>query len=572
MRRIGLIFFLLIVTVAGVQGQVRFDEFEGVDWWAHVGGHAYQYVDFIEVDDSGNVYVAGRFDRELYLNGKDGVDLDYFADWLGDEVFFHYFFAKYNSLGELEWVTSLERRNTSYFEISDVSWAQEGHPVALVTFEDTLESMGGERFYPKANSFRNTMGINVLPSGTLEVAFQIWGRASVWGEHITPLSNGNTMVTISTTKYPVVVNGDSIGGITGPQNSYPLHGNFLVLDQNGEVLHFDSVRHISGVGVPGKMKSDSQGNLYMIMYVADGNSSGSVIVKEDTVSGFGHFLVKLDADMNIVYQVGPINYFQGQFDLIPGDDGSLYIGQQGSFVDSISSNLNVFLTKLNADGDTIWSTNTLGSSGFYGGIAQDNKSIFLSGYYGGSIILQGIEFVRSTWGTNGFLSRIDKNTGDLIWLISDTTSYHENAFGRVTATNSGKITISLNFDQNYVSLSDDTVWIYPFTGFNDVALYSFSSPILPDTVKKPSISKWFNVYPNPNNGVFTIGVHENFVSPAAFEIWDMKGRKVMSVDVPEIEKEIQFSNLLLGTGVYMIRLRNSDGMIQQTKKVIILPQ
>ena len=93
-----------------------------------------------------------------------------------------------------------------------------------------------------------------------------------------------------------------------------------------------------------------------------------------------------------------------------------------------------------------------------------------------------------------------------------------------------------------------------------------TGPLPPASVNEIVNSATFNVYPNPNNGIFNISI-SNSVENQTIEIKNVIGQTVYSeIASNSSENTIDLSNL--DKGVYTITLISDNGM-SSAKKIII---
>lgn len=78
----------------------------------------------------------------------------------------------------------------------------------------------------------------------------------------------------------------------------------------------------------------------------------------------------------------------------------------------------------------------------------------------------------------------------------------------------------------------------------------------------------FNVYPNPNNGTFTIDLNSNSDDDITLEVFDVRGRSVFNNVYSNTGNFTQTINLnTVSRGVYLLNV--SDGVSKETKKLVI---
>ena len=75
----------------------------------------------------------------------------------------------------------------------------------------------------------------------------------------------------------------------------------------------------------------------------------------------------------------------------------------------------------------------------------------------------------------------------------------------------------------------------------------------------------FDLYPNPNNGCFTISFNNNSFENSSFTLYDVMGKKILSQKLNNTETIIKSNNLT--NGIYLAKISNTNQII--TKKIII---
>lgn len=76
-----------------------------------------------------------------------------------------------------------------------------------------------------------------------------------------------------------------------------------------------------------------------------------------------------------------------------------------------------------------------------------------------------------------------------------------------------------------------------------------------------------NVYPNPNDGRFSIEMPESLTANHQIAIYSMEGRLVKTIDALSVKNSIDLSNL--ESGFYIIHLLNEDKTLYTSKSFVI---
>jgi len=117
---------------------------------------------------------------------------------------------------------------------------------------------------------------------------------------------------------------------------------------------------------------------------------------------------------------------------------------------------------------------------------------------------------------------------------------------------------------------DNTMfWIpaYHYNLFGDPALRQFGQlvSVEEDRIQKPAPQ--LSVFPNPSRGILTIVLHSSLGKKAKFDIYDVSGRLVKSMQIDSSESENASLNMRLPAGVYFVTGSDGDNVFQ--RKIVI---
>ena len=118
-------------------------------------------------------------------------------------------------------------------------------------------------------------------------------------------------------------------------------------------------------------------------------------------------------------------------------------------------------------------------------------------------------------------------------------------------------------------MSSTMFWLpaYHYNLFGDPALRQFGQFVNVEEQEIQKPSHQLSVYPNPSRGMVSIVMQAPFGERAKFDIYDVSGRLVNSMQIDGRESENASLNILLPAGVYFIT--GSDGDDEFQEKIVI---
>ncbi|MBS4036069.1 MAG: T9SS type A sorting domain-containing protein [Ignavibacterium sp.] len=203
------------------------------------------------------------------------------------------------------------------------------------------------------------------------------------------------------------------------------------------------------------------------------------------------------------------------------------------------SDLNTWLLRTDANGDTLWTQRYPGS----GGNSFDKTSD------GGFVIVEGIRLIR----TNA--------AGDLLW-----SKIFDGLANSVKQTNDGGYIVA---GYNFSGVTNDDLWLAKFSG---------GTTSIENSVEKPEDFFLYQNFPNPFNPTTIISYNipsvistEGRNLRVLLKVYDVLGNEVATlVDEykPAGSYEVAYSASFLSSGVYFYQLK--AGSFVETKKMILL--
>ncbi|MGZ3920309.1 MAG: hypothetical protein ACXVC7_08460, partial [Bacteroidia bacterium] len=387
---------------------IAYSQAQYFQWAKKEGLWAYDYGYGTGIDNSGNLYVAGKYEENAIFSG---VTLPNGGNNNHDG-----FVAKYDPAGNLSWV------RTYGGPLGDYNHAMycDGTGAVLVTGE--IEGFNDVITFPGSTTTLTTYGDNDILlakydlSGTL-----LWAKSEGWfrsekGLAVTSDNIGNIYLAgyfTDTTKF----NGIQINGY-GAEDIY-----IAKYDANG-VFQWVKTAGSAGRDEAKSIRCDAAGNAYICgMYHNNANFSGTTLTC--TASYFDAFVAKYDPNGNLLWvKNGGGAYDDVAWSLTLDNQGKIYVTGEfnawatfGSTSFATTGNADVFVACYDASGNLQWATKAGGSLiDRARGIGTDGTNLFITGQFGSSANF-GSNTINAADSSDIFIAAMD-NTGNFLWASS----------------------------------------------------------------------------------------------------------------------------------------------------------
>ncbi len=206
-----------------------------------------------------------------------------------------------------------------------------------------------------------------------------------------------------------------------------------------------------------------------------------------------------------------------------------------------------YIAKLNSKGKILWFKN--GRGNFNKIIRKDDNHFIVAGSMRGNASYEA-KYLSAAGFNNSLILEIDSNGKPLVFQNFGNTG--DNICDNISLTADNKILVtgnnwtgSLVFDSITLTKTDKPAGFY-------IARRNFvPKPVGISTVP---VNKSFKIFPNPNNGSFTIEI-DNPEMDAAIEVFDLLGKLVRKVE--RVEK-VTLVNLDVESGIYLVKVKNGE--------------
>jgi hypothetical protein len=525
--------------------------------WGKAEGHwAYDYGYGISSDNTGNIYVAGKYEENNAT--FSGVQVNCAGNHDA-------FIAKYTPNGTIDWIRTAGGSLGDYAESLDcdgtgnlyVSGEIEGYGniISFSTSTATLQSIGdNDAFFCKYDL-----------NGNLQ-----WARSEGWlysekALAITHDNSGNIFIAgyfTDTTKFNGAIQ-SGWGGRDIYVAKYDANGNFLWFRKAGS----------SGRDEAKSVKCDASGNVYICgMYSNGANFSGQTMTC--TPGYFDSYVAKYAPDGTLQWvQKSGGDYDDVAWSIVLDSQGKIYItgefnayAQFGSIGFPTTGMANVFIASYDQSGNVLWAKGAGGSLiDRARGIGTDGTNLFITGQFGSTASFDS-QSITASDSSDIFVASFN-NSGTFLWAVSvggvadtyEPLGYESGnavcaeASGNVYAT--GGLLDGGNFGAFSASGWDRT----------DAFVTKISST--PAGLNEIVSDDMVSVYPNPANGNFVLKMQQKFSSSCEVSVYNCIGESIdnkiykssegISVNIPDKRD-----------GIYFVEIKNEDGNVIRKKLIL----
>ncbi len=555
MKKAILVLSLLLITV--------YIFAQAPDWlWAEsAGGTISDYGCGIATDDSGNSYITGYFmdtanfgTTILTSSGDDDIfvaKLDVDGNWLwakragGDS----------DPYGDRSYGIAIDENGNCF--ITGEFWG-----TAYFGTTELISSGSSDIFVAKLDTNGNWLW-----------ARRAGGSSTDEGKSFATDNSGNCYVTGFFSSASDI----NFGSISLTSYGYSdaivakldTNGNWLWATHAGSEL-WDEVNDI---------ETDANGNSYISGFFYDTATFGSTQLSSNGNSDI--FVAKLDTNGNWLWaERAGSTYNDEGYGIAIDDSGNCYItGEFWGIADFGFISLNssgqgdIFIAKLDTDGNWLWANQAGGSSQDDTGysISTDNNgNCYATGEFIGTVYFGTTSFISTTYDI--FVTSLDTN-GNWLWATTagGTYSFGDNSFG-ISTDSSGNCYVTGKF---YGAATFGTIGITG-NGGSEIFVAKLENTTSVNNEVINSKMKLSN-FPNPFNPSTTISFSVTqmfpFVTLEVYNIKDQKVKQLIHEQLPAGQYSVVWngednSEKMVSSGIYFCRLK--VGNQEEIKKMILM--
>lgn len=545
---------------------------QGFGWAGNMGGTGNDLGNSIVVDAQGNSYTTGSYSGESDFDPGAGV-FTLTAAGAGDA-----FITKLDSAGNLIWAKSVGGADNDGG--TSVAVDPSGNVYLTGLFWGTADFDPGPGTYNLTSAGSYDLYILKLdPSGGFLWAVALGGTGGDYGNAVIPDPVGSVYITGT---FQGIVDFDPGAGVHNLTASLGNELFLLKLDVSGSFVW--AIQSEGTLDIyANSLALDPSANIYMA-----GNFQGSVDMDGGpgtltlTSSGADDiFVSKYDSSGNLIWakNIGGTAFDYG-FSIAVDDSGNTYA--TGSFretvdfdpgpgtftLTSFNASEDICILKLNASGDFAWAAQMGGNSTDRpSSIAVHASGVYSTGFFSETSDFDpgaGTVALTSNGSLDIYLLKLGLS-GNFAWVQQMGGAQAD--IGYSIAAGTGGVFSTGGFGE--VADFDPTAGIFNLTsaGLADVYVQRLSDN--PVTAINEKETGNISIFPNPNNGSFSVFMNNTITGSAAISIYNATGLKVYelgNIDATgKVEKTIDLG--AVESGIYTMIIRGQNKVF--LKKLIV---
>jgi hypothetical protein len=534
-------------------------------WAKDEGLWAYDYGMGITNDNSGNIYVAGKYEMKAIFSG-DTLPCVGVPDCNHDA-----FIAKYNQTGALTWIKTAGGKNGDYAH----AVACDGTKYVYVAGEiEGYRDLGDLITFPGSTITLSPVGDNDILlakydlSGNLIWARNDGGYYSEKAEGVTYDKAGNIFICghyadtalfgVSTTLY-----GSGIADVFVAK--YDSSGNF---------------KWVRKIGGPGRdeaksIKCDTAGNIYVCGFYSNGAVFGTQTFSTTGGAYVDTYIAKYSNSGSLLWvKTAGGNYDDAALSLTTDNAGLIYITGEfnaaayfGTTQLITSGNADIFVACYDTSGNEKWAKSAGGPLiDRARGIGCNGNNIYITGQFGDTASIGSFKLYAADSSDVFFASLNNAGTflaASSVGGIADSFEPLGYESGNAICADSLGNAYATGGLLNGGNFGSTTVTPY---GRTDVFITKISRLVSVNTVVN-TLQKNIHIYPNPGNGNFTIDLAQTVNQKIDISIYNCLGQTI-EAKTNRLSSKINVDLSSADDGMYFIEIKGDDKTIT-TKKIVV---
>ncbi|HHG85702.1 MAG TPA: T9SS type A sorting domain-containing protein, partial [Bacteroidetes bacterium] len=382
-------------------------------------------------------------------------------------------------------------------------------------------------------------------------------------------------------RFPVIIGADTISVDSSQLGNGRSHKTIAILDSVGKLMRYEVFISLEQYCYFWRMESNPWTDDMYIMasfnYSTWPWDTAVFVYRGDTLRGLGDFVLKFDRDLNLKWIKGTFPIIQLNFGMTTDRSGNFYFSFNYDSGGHGGAESRSILRKYNSKGHVVWQKLASGLYASVHDLQVVDDLLYWVGEYTQSFQLDGVTYSLPPpppvfgYSNTGFIARLNTLDGELEWVMSDPAIAEAKRFSKIHVSPDHTMTLIGHFDQWTFTL-DNYVMANNFSNGEDIDGVIFQlRAIPPPPPPEPKVFEpWFEVWPNPNSGQFSLGMNAEVLETARLVLWDLQGRKLREILVPVGENPFQVDLGDLAAGTYLLRLVDVGRNVEQTRRIVII--
>ncbi|MFM1876962.1 MAG: hypothetical protein RL266_2699 [Bacteroidota bacterium] len=534
---------------------------QNIDWLRTVGSTGSDYSNSVCQDDLGNIYTCGYFEGTIDLD--PGPGLQEFISFGGSDAFIQ----KLDPSGNFLWARSFGGLYTD--QAASVTVDPDGNVYITGHFMNTVDFDPGPGTYGRtAVGGKDIYVMKLDASGNYLGSRAFGGSSNDQGNIIKADPYGHVYITgffSTTTDFD-----PGSGGLSSHTSAGSLDAFVLKLNPTWGVawvsvlggadvdmawgIEFDADDKVYVAGIfsqtvdfdpgPGSTTYTSAAGYDACINKLD--SAGNFIWAK-AISGPNHveaYSIKLD-DLQNIYVVGD---FWATPDFDPGP-GTVNVNSNGFF--------DVYVLKLDSDGDFVWVKTIGGSGNDYGQSIELDASgdILIAGTYQGAVDFDpstGSAVMTAAGGFDVFVQKLD-NSGNFLWANSVGGSGTDQPY-RTYLNTDGDLFVTGFFEETADFEPGSGTNNVVSNGMTDAFVFKMNQPTVGQGVTHTELS--LSVSPNPTSETVYVNFGQ-FLPEVECSLLDLDGRLISTKVYHNVSSTVL--DIPSATGVFILQVKTAKG-------------
>lgn len=543
-----ILIFLLIIFVQIAKAQPDYL------WVKTMGGESFDFVNCVNADANGNVYIGGKSLSDTLIFGTDSS-----ITYSGGKPFL----AKYDSLGNEIWMRVGVVTGCSA-EVSSIAVDSDNN--VYITGSFCSQTLVFDTTVLHSNVYQDIFLVKYDPSGNL-----IWAKS--FGDFGYDIPNAISIDQSGNIYMTGYFNSEviSFGSTTLTSPDFTNEAFLAKFDENGNVIW---AKKAGGTDEDeaNSVTVDAQGNIYITGFFDSPTIQfgATTLTNQNIAAGNSDiFLVKYNASGNVVWakSEGGNSVDEGQFVKVDSN-GNIYLsGTYGNSSMTIGSTVlsclgycDIFLVKYDPSGNPLWAKHSGGNDYDVsrGLVIDSNNDIYLTAFFNSSVYTNDLFTFNNIGNSDMLLSKYDL-MGNNLWAASIGGTGYDNARS-ICADALGNIYFAGYFNSNPLSFGAISVTSIQ----QDVFLNKIASAVSSISELNNQAEPIFS--PNPFTSETTLRT-VNLMHSARLIVYNSLGQEVRQINnITGNSIVIQRDDL--PAGLYFVQLKKENSLIATEKLVI----